>query len=142
MDSEYLRKEADRLTAISQGHRASSHRYPDVLTWTAPQTQADALVNDDGSPAVEGLGTRGAGGRVVGPIYAARQNFAWEWVRANFGQTLLIKRRPELKPLEAGNHVTPPTAPKERPTRGAAKTDGRIDDRTAPMPLDRGVKGR
>ena len=109
LDVEYLQQEAYRLTAISKGHRAASHPYPDVLTWTAPQTQADALVSDNGSLAVEGLGK-------VTPLQAsamftAREDFAWEWVATDFGQTLLIKRRPEVMPRDAGNDPAPPAAP-------------------------------
>ena len=109
LDVEYLRQEADRLTAISKGHRAANHPYPDVLTWTAPQTQADALVSDNGSLAVEGLGkvTR----LKASAMFTARENFAWEWVATNFGQTLLVKRRPEVKPRDAGNDPAPPAAP-------------------------------
>ncbi len=138
LDSDYLESEADRLVAVSRGEQAGNYTYPDLLTWSAPVTQADALVSDNGSPAVEGLGP--AKRLVEEAIYTARRDFAWEWVRTNFGQTLLIKRRPEVKPLEARNDLTPPAAPKERPTRGAGKTDRRIDDNTAPKPLDRGVK--
>ena len=138
LDSTYLQKEADRLLAVSRGEQTDTHTYPDLLTWSAPQAQADALVSDNGSLAVEGLGP--ATRLEADSVYTARRDFAWEWIRTNFGQTLLIKRRPEVRPLEAGNNLTPPPTPKERSTRGAAKTDRRIDDRTAPMPLDRGVK--
>ena len=138
LDSDYLEREADRLVAVSRAEQADNYTYPDLLTWSAPVTQADALVSDNGSLAVEGLGP--ARRLAAEAIYTARRDFAWEWVRTNFGQTLLIKRRPEVRPLEAGNNLTPPAAPKERPTRGAVKTDRRIDDRATPKPLDRGVK--
>ena len=49
LDSAYLRAEADRLVAVSRGEQARSHLYPDILTWSAPQTQADALVSDNGN---------------------------------------------------------------------------------------------
>ncbi len=138
LDSEYLRRDADRLTAISQGHAADSHHYPDVLTWSAPETQADALVSDNDNLAVEGLGR--AERLAEDAIYNARRDFAWEWVRTHFGQSLLIKRRPEVKPLEAGNDLTPPPAPEDRPTRRPNRAEGRIGDRSAPKPLDRGLK--
>ena len=110
LDSIYLRAEADRLVAVSQGEQAHGHPYPDILTWSAPRTQADALVSDNGSLAVEGLGevTRLA----ADPMYTPRKDFAWEWVRADFGQTLLIKRRPEIKTRPISNDPTPPAAPK------------------------------
>ena len=92
LDGTYLRREADRLIAVSRGERTDNHTYPDLLTWCAPQTQADALVGDNGSLAVEGLGP--ATPREAGAIYTARQDFAWAWVETYFGQTLLIKRRP------------------------------------------------
>ena len=109
VDAKYLRQEADRLTAISRGRRAPSYPYPDMLTWTAPPTQADALVSDNGSLAVEGLGP--ATRLEAEPMFTARRDFAWEWVRTYFGQTLLIKRRPEVKPRAASNDPAPPAAP-------------------------------
>ena len=138
LDSGYLRREADRLTAPSQGHTADNHRYPDVLTWSAPQTQADALVSDNGNLAVEGLGR--AERLAEDAIYNARRDFAWEWVRTHFGQSLLIKRRPEVKPLEAGNDLTPPPAPRENPNRQAAKPARSTDDKPAPKSQDRCIK--
>lgn len=138
LDSDYLRAEADRLVAVSRGEQANNYTYPDLLTWTAPATQADALVSANGGLAVEGLGP--AERLAVDAIYNARRDFAWEWVRTHFGQSLLIKRRPEVKPLEAENDLTPPPAPEERLARRSSRAEGRIGDRSAPKPLDRGVK--
>ena len=138
LDSAYLESEADRLVAVSRGEQADNYTYPDLLSWSAPVTQADALVTDNGDLAVEGLGP--ARRLEADPIYTARRDFAWEWVRTHFGQTLLIKRRPEVKPLEAGNNLTPPPSPRDHRNRRAAKSDRRTDDRPAPKPLDRGVK--
>ena len=114
LDSAYLRSEADRLVAISRGEQADSHPYPDILTWSAPQTQADALVSDNGNLAVEGLGQVTRLG--ADPMYTPREDFAWEWVTTNFGQTLLIKRRPEIKPRAVNNDPTPPAAPAREAT--------------------------
>ena len=138
LDSAYLRAEADRLVAVSRGEPARSHLYPDILTWSAPQTQADALVSDNGNLAVEGLGP--ARRLEAGAMYTPREDFAWEWVRTDFGQTLLIKRRPEIKPLESGNDLTPPPAPVARShSRRTAKRQARGTEEAAPKPLDRGV---
>ena len=137
LDSPYLESEADRLVAVSRGEQADNYTYPDLLTWSAPVTQADALVSDNGDLAVEGLGPVK---RVAAEaIYTARGDFAWEWVRTHFGQTLLIKRRPNVKPLEAGNNLTPPPSPRDHRNRQAAEPDKPTDDRPAPKPLDRGV---
>ena len=113
LDNAYLRAEADRLLAVAKGEQAHGHLYPDMLTWSAPQTQADALVSDNGSLAVEGLGevTRLA----AEPMYTPSEDFAWEWVATAFGQTLLIKRRPKVKPRASHNDPAPPTAPASRP---------------------------
>ena len=126
LDREYLRQEADRLTAISQGRQAGSHRYPDILTWTAPLTQADAVVSDNGALAVEGLGrvTR----LEASPMYTPREDFAWEWVATNFGQTLLVKRRPEIRPRATSNDPAPPAAP-----AGDSRSRREPEHRTRPL---------
>ena len=138
LDSAYLRAEADRLVAISQGEQVHGHPYPDILTWSAPQTQADALVSDNGSLAVEGLGQVTRLGTDL--MYTPREDFAWEWVRTNFGQTLLMKRRPTLRTLGVGSEVTPPLVQREKPDRGTAESETSGSDRFEPKPLDRGVK--
>ena len=130
LDSPYLRSEADRLVALSQGEQAPGHPYPDILTWSAPQTQADALVSDNGSLAVEGLGPVTRLGTDL--LYTSREDFAWEWVSTNFGQTLLIKRRPEIRPLADGNSLTPTTAPSERPDLASVNPEAIDNDPTPP----------
>ena len=138
LDSAYLQREAERLIAVSRGEQANHHTYPDLLTWSAPQTHADALVSDNGNLAVEGLGP--ATPLEAGSIYTARRDFAWEWVRTNFGQTLLIKRRPEVRPLEADNDLIPPPAPASK-TRylGSRKRQPQNQDGLQDRPVARGV---
>ena len=131
IDANYLLNEADRLTAISKGRQVDSHSYPDTLTWIAPQTQADALAADNGQLVVEGLGP--VKELDFPPSWTPRKDFAWQWVQADFGQTLLIKRRPELRSQKAGNSLAPPSAPStdlrtRKPTknnkrRGLIQTD-------------------
>lgn len=108
LDSDYLLREADRLAAIAQGGTAVGHSYPDILTWTAPRAQADALVQTEDRLAVEGLGevTKLA----ADVAWTPSKDFAWQWVRTDFGQTLLIKRRPDLGSAKAGNALVPPPA--------------------------------
>ena len=138
LDSAYLRAEADRLLAVARGEQAHGHRYPDILTWSAPPTQADALVSDNGRLAVEGLGP--ATRLEAEPMFTARQDFAWEWVRTDFGQTLLIKRRPELKQRDADNDLLPPPTPHTSPSCEATKQDVQTSNRPAAKPLDRGIR--
>lgn len=106
LDSDYLLREADRLVAVSQGNTASGHSYPDILTWTAPRAQADALVQTDARLAVEGLGE--VTELAVDVAWTSSRDFAWQWVKTEFGQTLLIKRRAELRSSKAGNALVPP----------------------------------
>ncbi|MCY4101676.1 MAG: ADP-ribosylglycohydrolase family protein [bacterium] len=106
LDTDYLLHEADRLVSVSQGATTAGHSYPDILTWTAPQAQADALVRADDQLAVEGLGTV----TKLPPdmSWTSSKDFAWQWVRTEFGQTLLIKRRPELGSSKIGNALIAP----------------------------------
>lgn len=137
LDNEYLEGEADRLTAISQGQSVHDHLYPDILTWTAPKTQADSLVTDNGHLVVDGLG------RAVkledAPLYASGKSFAWQWVRTDFGQTLLIKHRLKLRQLDVKNNLNPPPAPSNisRSSDAAQPEDQAFDGHE--LRIDRGV---
>ena len=101
LDTDYLLHEADRLVSVSRGGSAGGHSYPDILTWTAPQAQADALVQADDKLAVEGLGTVTA--LAADMSWTSGKDFAWQWVKTEFGQTLLIKRRAKLGSSNASN---------------------------------------
>ncbi|MCQ3811614.1 MAG: ADP-ribosylglycohydrolase family protein [Acidimicrobiia bacterium] len=140
LDSNYLLREADRLTAISQGHQVNNHQYPDTLTWVAPQTQADALVTNNGRLTVEGLGPV----EELDPdlSWSPRKDFAWQWVQTDFGQTLLIKRRPELRSRKTSNTLEPPNPPHLPSTPRspkAAKTANKESCPPSDAPLDRGL---
>ena len=138
LDRGYLLEEADRLVAISQGREVESHSYPDVLTWTAPRAQADALVSGDAGLVVEGLGPVTETDQA--PSWTPRKDFGWQWVRTEFGQTLLIKRRPEVRPLGTGNSMAPPPAPIDtsRSRRATKPASGAPEQRNV-TPLRRGV---
>ena len=94
LDADLFRSEADRLAEIACGGQPQSHRYPDLLHWSAPRTRADTLARlKDGSLYVRGLGRAGA---VSEPIPSPKDNFEWQWLKLEAGQTLLIKRRKDL----------------------------------------------
>lgn len=136
LDSPYLLEEADRLTGISLGSPTDSHQYPDTLTWAAPQTQADALVTDDNQLAIEGLGPVKELG--TGLSWSPRKDFAWQWVETEFGQTLLIKRRPDIPSRKAGNTLTPPPVPQSTArSRKTSKATRQMAYPTSDSPLDR-----
>ena len=132
LDSEYLQSEADRLVGLARGDSQSWFSYPDLLTWVPPATQADALVVSDDGLVVEGLGSVA---ELEGASSLARGDFAWQWVRTTFGQTLLIKRRTQPKALAPGNVVTAvETTSRQRDTPRAPRSS-----ETQGRPLDRGV---
>lgn len=91
MDANLFRSEADRLSNIAIGKTPRGHQYPDLLHWSAPKTQADALIGSDhGSYSVSGLGPA----RLTGPpIKSTDERFKWQWLKLAAGQTMLIKRR-------------------------------------------------
>lgn len=140
LDSTYLLQDAERLVAISKGHKVKSHSYPDLLTWTAPRTQADALVSHENHLEVEGLGSVTTKTDEA-PSWTPRKDFGWQWVKTDFGQTLLIKRRPEVKSLNIGNSMSPPPdSLNTSRSRKAAKRPNRARVRHAATQPDRGVE--
>lgn len=106
MDADLIRAEATRLSAIASGEKRGlrQYGYPDLLTWSPPKTQADALVSSpDGSLHVTGLGP--VEREIGAPVSAAQGNFLWQWVVISVGQTLCIKRRTDLAIVHP--HVSP-----------------------------------
>jgi len=91
LDRDVIQRVADQLVDVANGSTQSGHRYPDLLRWSPPRTQADALGQGAQSLIVLGLG---AVREVLGePISAPIGDAAWQWLRLATGQTLLIKRR-------------------------------------------------
>ena len=91
LDATVFRSEARRLAQIASGEDPPSHEYPDLLHWSAPKTRADALVRSkDGGLIVQGLGRAC---RLEGEPVLASGEFRWQWIKLEFGQTLLIKSR-------------------------------------------------
>ena len=94
-DADLFRSESNRLTKIAHGEKPRSHQYPDLLHWSAPKTRADMLTHlQDGDLYVCGLGR--VTETLSDPISARQGDFQWQWLKLEFGQTLLIKRRREL----------------------------------------------
>lgn len=98
-DREYLVSEANRLFEISLGKRgASNFAYPDLLYWQLPKSPLDMLGRVDDSLGLYGLG------RVepIGDVYPTRQSgTCYQWFRLEFGQTVLCKRRTELRQMSS-----------------------------------------
>jgi ADP-ribosylglycohydrolase len=137
LDAAYLLNEADRLVRLSREEVNGHHSYPDLLTWTAPPTQADALVTSDDRLLVEGLGP--VTEQDHEPVWTPRRDFAWQWVRTAFGQTLLIKRRSSLRSIGAGNTLTPPSPPPSSASGRRRRRSSDEDPYSGAVPLDRGI---
>ncbi len=91
LDGPLIRSEAVRLARIGEGESPASHPYPDLLHWTAPKHRAEALERTkDGGLRVLGLGPAR---RLEGNPPFVNGTFQWQWIRLDFGQTLLIKTR-------------------------------------------------
>lgn len=94
LDAALLRSEADRLSAIAEGRKPPSHRYPDLLHWAAPKTRSDALMQTNGGRLyVSSMGLAEAQSE---PMAASQGGFMWQWLKLETGQTLLLKRRDAL----------------------------------------------
>jgi ADP-ribosylglycohydrolase len=135
LDASYIAAEAKRVAA-PRAPAPSTFTYPDLLVWQPPKTQADALQELDGNLIVVGLGPATA---LADPITLPRSDFSWQWVRLETTQTLLIKRRSELRTAHASAFPASPAAepaadPDHAPiTRHAGKYR---DDGTVPRAAD------
>lgn len=101
LDEDYLAAEARRLATLAVGGRVPTFSYPDLLHWSPPRSQLDAVGLADDRPALAGLGWL----RDLphsDPI--THRGSVWRWTQADFGATFLIKRRVKLRPLPTGNY--------------------------------------
>lgn len=105
VDRGYIAREADRMWAAALGHRPPRFPYPDLMEWKAPKSATDAVFEGDGEIFVSGLGP----GRFESPVFEASGSATagWQWLSLWFGQTILVKRRPELQTLHRRHYVEP-----------------------------------
>lgn len=99
LDGAYIVAEAERCARIAEGESTERFAYPDLLTWTAPRTQSDACGLADDRPALAGLGWC-VPVALEQPV-EFRDNI-WQWMRTDFGQTILLKQRTTLRALPQG----------------------------------------
>ncbi len=95
-DREYIVAEASRISDIASGKKANSFRYPDLISWSPPTTQSDAVGVFEGQMWLAGLGRAEAYGDTF-----STSDAEWQWLRLDFGQTVLAKRRAKLRRLTA-----------------------------------------
>jgi ADP-ribosylglycohydrolase len=123
MDASYISTEAMRMIAIGDGRNATSFPHPDPLKWKPPRSLADAVGTTPDGMMVAGLGP------VIetGGEYAVdtKDRSVFQWMTLVHGQTVLIKRRPEPKPLPPG------ALPVERPATTHPSGNGHAQPQTA-----------
>jgi ADP-ribosylglycohydrolase len=132
-DAELIGAEADRLASLRE-RPAPSFPHPDPLHWQPPSSLSDAYGTIGRVPYVAGLGAAEPLGELLRG--QGKSGGIWQWVRLDFGQTLLIKRRehlPELSassmPRERAGHIPDSS---EAPTRDvAARSDQRLPNGAA-----------
>lgn len=99
LDGAYIAAEAARCASIAEGASTQRFAYPDLLTWMAPRTQADACGLADDRPALAGLGW-------CEPLPSEQpvefRDNIWQWMSTDFGQTILLKQRRSLRALPQG----------------------------------------
>ncbi len=119
LDKAYIVAEAKRLVDIAEGREATNFPHPDPLKWKPPRTLADAVgTTNNGRLAVAGLGQVTGTDRQY-PL-DGKGGALYEWVTLEHGQTLLIKRRRDPKPLSSGS--LPVFRPAGAPTNGVGQT--------------------
>ena len=87
--TEYLESEAARLVKVSEGHSATSYKYPDLIHWQAPRTEIDMLGLRNGEWFVAGLGQ-------ARPLWESvekhgKSPMVWQWFELDCGQHVLLK---------------------------------------------------
>lgn len=132
LDRDYIESETLRLVAPEHPAAAPAMRYPDLAHWQAPKAQADYVGIDpnSGRVAVAGLG---GGEWVSRPVSGPNTpDFLWQWFVTDFGQSLLIKRRVDIRalPVSALPTVTPHGRPGV-PTVGESDALNELRDRVA-----------
>jgi ADP-ribosylglycohydrolase len=94
MDYDYIVSEADRMYKISVGEEAVTFSYPDLLSWTPPNTQLDILYS---TPQGMRLSALGDVVQIQKEIAGESNSVVWNWFRSSYGQTFLIKHRHDPK---------------------------------------------
>lgn len=97
MDREYLVSEAERLYNVCKGKASSSFIYPDLLGWSPPRNALDCVGLWNGRACLAGLSNL----EFSGSFFPTRStgDSGWQWATLGFGQSVLCKRRIELKEL-------------------------------------------
>jgi ADP-ribosylglycohydrolase len=124
LDSEYIVAEAQRMASISDQRPTTNFPHPDPLKWRPPSSLADAVGTTNGGLGVAGLGpVRSTNGQYE---IAGKSPTLYQWLTLAHGQTILIKRRPDPKPLPAT--ALPRERPSQTPSNGSAPRQAPLFD--------------
>ncbi|MGW7639116.1 ADP-ribosylglycohydrolase family protein [Streptomyces decoyicus] len=94
-DAQAIDAESRRMWDISQGRNATTFAYPDLLRWSPPKATLDLVGLTSSGPAVAGLGPLSASGAPT-----AGNQATYVWGTLPFGQTVLVRARADLRPLD------------------------------------------
>lgn len=120
-DADAIDSEARRMWDISRGREAATFAYPDLLRWSPPKATLDLVGHTPNGPALAGLGTLTPAGT---PTPGNQATYVWGTLP--FGQSVLVRARPDLRPLD--EHLLPGDVrqPRTRQTADAAPTDQQL----------------
>jgi ADP-ribosylglycohydrolase len=148
MDKELIESEAVRLASIGLGNPSRPHAYPDLLRWDPPRSQVDVLGRDDSGLLVAGFGKA----MEMPETGGALGDYAWRWIKTDFGQTMLMKGRSSLRkipqfllPVREDASVPATSATSQMRLLPAEDADSgtdaqaHLDESRRPFPRDRGV---
>jgi ADP-ribosylglycohydrolase len=94
LDRPYIEAEAARMHEIGSGRRTESFEYPDLGQWRAPRSQLDPVgLVDNQRFAVSGLGFAEPFGKEYRSRGRDERDVIWQWLRLDFGQSIVTKRR-------------------------------------------------
>jgi len=97
-DIEYIEKMASDMYQVSQGKSIDNHSYPNLGSWRPPNSNIDTIgkLRDDWY--MPGLG------RVTEeeelPPRKEDNGTIWQWFKLEFGQSILVKRRANVRALK------------------------------------------
>lgn len=96
-DTSYIKHEACRMHDISVGREVMTFGYPDLLYWSFPKSNLDAVGVSESVLMIAGLGLL----EPIGSSYVANgtKDTVWQWFELPFGQTILAKHRSKPRHL-------------------------------------------
>jgi ADP-ribosylglycohydrolase len=94
-DRDYIVEEANRLYEVGRGDARRDFKYPDLMSWRAPKTLLTAVTSHRGQAVMAGLGYASSVGERR--VDKKDKNLVWQWLKLEFGQTVLVRTRQTLE---------------------------------------------